>query len=301
MGARPLVLTPTNRKALSLRGMTESIQLRINAGLGAEKPICIYQLCEKLGLVVRFVPLDMEGMYQRDRQSRILLSPYRPVPRRAFNCAHELGHHVFGHGSTVDELYEQRSKEDRNQPNEVLVNAFAAFALMPTLGVRAAFASRGLNPKTATAKSVYAIACNFGVGYTTLVNHLAYGIEDITDSRAKELLKSSPKSIRTEMLGAESEESLVVADRHWTSGTLDLEVGAYVLLPRDVVIDDGLLTRCDRVGELALFQASSPGMRRACRPGSEWATFVRVSRKKYVGLAKYRHLEGNDDEDEDQE
>ena len=55
----------------------------------------------------------------------------------------------------------------------------SAFVLMPTLGLREAFAKRGLDPNRATALDMYAIACNFGVGQATLVNHLAYGISMI--------------------------------------------------------------------------------------------------------------------------
>src|SRR3546814_6969436 len=52
------------------------------------------------------------GMYQRAPPPRIHLSARRPLPRRAYNCAHELGHHVFAHGSSIDEL-----REDAKEPN----------------------------------------------------------------------------------------------------------------------------------------------------------------------------------------
>lgn len=47
-------------------------------------------------------------------------------------------------------------------PNEVTADAFAAHLLIPALGVREAFVKRGLNPKTASAAEIYAVACNFG-------------------------------------------------------------------------------------------------------------------------------------------
>jgi uncharacterized protein DUF955 len=297
MGARPLALSHSIRRALTTQGMNESIRARATAGVGVTGPVCIYQLCDAHRVGVRFVDVNMEGMYQRATQSRIFLSSLRPVARRAFNCAHELGHHIFGHGSTVDQLYEERSKEDRDQPNEVLVNAFAAFTLMPTLGVRDALARRKLNASTATSRDLYAIACNFGVGYTTLVNHLAYGVEDMSRLRASDLLKASPKSIRFAVLGQPIDDSLVIADEHWTSGTLDLEVGSYLLAPRGVEVDEDFLAPIEFSGPLALFRATTPGIRRAHVPATDWATFVRVSRKRYVGLAKYRHLEDLDDEE----
>jgi Zn-dependent peptidase ImmA (M78 family) len=291
MGARPLPLSLSSRRTLSTQGMHESIRARAKTDAGLTGPLCIYKLCEAHGVVVRFVDVNMEGMYQRSATPRIFISSLRPVARRAFNCAHELGHHLFGHGSTVDQLYEERSKEDRDQPNEILVNAFAAFALMPTLGLRDAFTRRKLNPGQATPEQLFAVASNFGVGYSTLVNHMAYGVETISPLRANELLKSSPKTIRASLLGAPTDAPLVVADEHWNANTLDLEVDALVLLPTGVSVDATVLAPKGTAGSMELFQALAPGIRRATVPGTQWATFIRVSRKRYVGLAKYRHLE----------
>lgn len=291
MGARPLPLSLSSRRTLSTQGMHESIRARAKTDAGLTGPLCIYKLCEAHGVVVRFVDVNMEGMYQRSATPRIFISSLRPVARRAFNCAHELGHHLFGHGSTVDQLYEERSKEDRDQPNEILVNAFAAFALMPTLGLRDAFTRRKLNPGQATPEQLFAVASNFGVGYSTLVNHMAYGVETISPLRANELLKSSPKTIRASLLGAPTDAPLVVADEHWNANTLDLEVDALVLLPTGVSVDATVLAPKGTAGSMELFQALAPGIRRATVLGTQWATFIRVSRKRYVGLAKYRHLE----------
>ena len=83
-------------------------------------------------------------MYDREPKPRIHVSALRPLARRTFTCAHELGHHVFGHGSTIDELRDDQSKSAERPPNEILADAFAAFVLMPTLGLREAFTKRGL-------------------------------------------------------------------------------------------------------------------------------------------------------------
>ena len=90
-------------------------------------PICIYGLCETLGVAVRFNNINMEGMYQRGVPPRIHLSARRPLPRRAYNCAHELGHHVFGHGSSIDELREDAKAQPWEDPKEFLADTFAGF------------------------------------------------------------------------------------------------------------------------------------------------------------------------------
>jgi Zn-dependent peptidase ImmA (M78 family) len=298
MGARPLMLTPTNRRLLSREGMMAAIKTRMQVGMSANDPLCIYELCEKLGIKVRFVDINVEGVYRRGTDPRIMVGARRPVPRRAFTCAHELGHHVFGHGSTVDELEDERSKDDSERPDEILANSFAAFTLMPTVGVRHAFASRNIVVDKATPAQTFAVACNFGVGYATLVNHLAYGINDLSPARATELLKSSPKAIRAQLLGKSSDAPLVVADTHWNAKTLDLEVGSSLLLPKDVSVAEGAVKKVAELGSQVLYRAVATGVRRAHGPNG-WASFIRVCRAKYVGMAAYRHLEDNDDEDDE--
>jgi Zn-dependent peptidase ImmA (M78 family) len=292
------MLTPTNRRSLAREGMMAAIKTRIQFGMSANDPLCIYELCKKLGIKVRFVDINVEGMYRRGKEPRIMVAARRPVARRAFTCAHELGHHVFGHGSTVDELEDDRSKDDSERPEEILANSFAAFTLMPTVGIRHAFASRNIVVNMATPAQMFAVACNFGVGYATLVNHLAYGITDLSPLRATELLKCSPKSIRAQLLGQPSDSPLVMADAHLNAKTLDLEVGSSLLLPKDVSAEVGVVEKVSEVGSQVLYRAVSTGVRRAHGPNG-WATFIRVCREKYVGMAAYRHLEGNDDEDDE--
>lgn len=157
-----------NRRALATQAMHTAIATRAKAKLDQHGPICIYGLSETLGVTVRFNNINMEGMYQRAAPPRIHLSARRPLPRRAYNCAHELGHHVFGHGSSIDELREGAKENPWEDPKEFLADTFAGFTLMPTMGLRRAFATRGWKPETATAAQMFMIACDFGVGYRTL-------------------------------------------------------------------------------------------------------------------------------------
>jgi len=144
---------------------------------------------------------------------------------------------------------------------------------------------------------MFNIACNFGVGYATLINHLAYGIDDLSPLSANELLKSSPKSIREQLLGKSSTAPLVVADAQWNAKTLDLEIGSHLLLPKATKVADGVVEPINDLGEYTLYRAVATGMRQAQGP-QDWATFIRVCRERYVGMAAYRHLENNEDDDE---
>lgn len=282
-----------DKRALTKLAMQASIKVRSRAGADLMSPICIFDLCEKLGVTVRFTDINMEGMYARSPTPRIHLSSLRPLPRRVFTCGHELGHHEFGHGSTIDEMKDEADELQSENPDEFLVNAFSAFTLMPIVGLRGAFVRRNLSMSTADDVAVFAIACNFGVGYATLVSHLAYGVEEITRDRARQLLKSTPKSIKRKLLGADTPTPLVLADRHWAARAIDVEVNTTLLLPVGAQIDGGVLQQEGSCPSGDLFKAVRPGIGRVDLADGN-IQFVRVAPENYVGLARYRHLEDDD-------
>src|SRR6185437_9561758 len=142
---------------LAKRGMAVAVKTRLELGVGLEEPICAYSACSRLNVPVRFVDIDMEAVYRRLPVPRIFLSAYRPLARRHFSCAHELGHHLFGHGLTLEESQRSYDEDDSN-PDEFLVNAFAAHFLMPVIGVRQAFVRRGIRCEHATPLEILAIA-----------------------------------------------------------------------------------------------------------------------------------------------
>jgi hypothetical protein len=278
--------------------LDKSVDVRMSAGLGVKDPICIFGLCDSLGVRVRFVEVSMEGLYVRSKAGipEILISAKRPIPRRVFTCAHELGHHVFGHGFSVDEMVQRAEEEVGFDPDEFLVDAFAGFLLIPTIGLRRAFTGRGLNHKTASPLELFTIACAFGVGYETLVKHMTYSLRMYTRPELKVLMRHGPKRIRTGVIGFDTNDPLVIVDDHWRLPTIDLEVGSRVLLPNRAIMTGEHLEREDTSAFGMLYRARRPGISRVTREGSDWAAFVRVSKYEFAGLSRYRHLEDEDDE-----
>lgn len=283
-----------DRRSLATQAMQTAAATRAEAGVGQAGPICIYAVCETLGVNVRFNNINMEGMYQRGAQPRIHLSARRPLPRRAFNCAHELGHHKFRHGTSIDELREDAKSNPWEDPKEFLADTFAGFVLMPTIGLRRAFKARGWTPATATPAQMFTIACEFGVGYNTLLTHLSAGMSMLPYGRAKILKRTKPSAIRAELLGALAPEPLLVADLHRVSPTLDTEVDSLLLLPEGTEAAGGALVHERDLETGRIFRAAHSGIVRAT--AGDWAAFVRVAPKAYVGLARYRHLEDDPDE-----
>ena len=289
-----------NRRTMATQAMQAATATRAKAKLDQVGPICIYGLCETLGVVVRFNNINMEGMYQRGVPPRIHLSARRPLPRRAYNCAHELGHHVFGHGSSIDELREDAKAQPWEDPQEFLADTFAGFILMPIIGLRRAFSVRGWKPETATPAQIFTIACEFGVGYATLLTHLSAGVSMLSRGRAAALQRVTPRVLRMRILGALTPEPLIVADRDRAAPTLDSEVKTLLLLPAGTEVSgEGIAFERDLPAG-RLFRAVEPGIFRAT--AGDWAVFVRVAPVNknepygYVGLARYRHLEEDPDE-----
>lgn len=279
----------TARRTLALQALEKSLEVRESFDHDLRTPICVYELCERVGVSVRFLnDVSMEGFYARFARPAIVLSSLRPLLRRAYTCAHELGHHFFGHGSTLDRLEEER-ETDRFQPDEFLAQSFAGYLLMPALGVKGAFARRGVRPETASPTQVYSVACAFGVGYETLVTHMAYGLKLLPPQSSELLLSRGLPAVRRDLIGCAHQGPLTVLDQAYEREVVDTEVGSHLLMPRSVRAESDGVVLEKSVGAGQLYRATRPGLVRVT--DGDWAVIVRISRARYSGLAKFRHLE----------
>ncbi|MDP3071125.1 MAG: ImmA/IrrE family metallo-endopeptidase [Opitutaceae bacterium] len=280
-------------KALARLALRGALETRRSGNVPKAVPVCVFDLAERLKLEVRFCAGgSFEGMYAKG--SNVILVPsLRPPGRQAFTGAHEMGHWYFGHGSRIDELPEF-APDDRNDPEEWSANLFAAYLLMPSWAVESSFNRRVLDPKTCTAVELYAVACELGVGYETLVQHLRWSLRLISPSRAAELANATPKSIREHLLGNVATKHLMLADVDWITGNIDLQVGHTALLPADAVVEGGEIAVLADLPAGRLVQAKKPGIARAFLEGREWAKFLRVSRADFEGRSLYRHLDDPD-------
>jgi Zn-dependent peptidase ImmA (M78 family) len=289
------------RADLAQEALDKSVEVRQETGLPFGTPVNVFDLCELLTpkVRVRFADYSMEGCYSRSDRPLIEVSALRPLGRRAFNTAHELGHHVLGHsGTRLDEQLEEGRADPSADPDEYAANAFAGFLLLPKIGVRRAFLSRGWTGQNPQPEQVFVVACHFGVGYQTLVNHLSYGLREIRTAQAEQLKKVRLPAIRQTLLGSKEAERLSVADQHYVMPTLDTEVGTSLLLPRGAQPEFDNLTFVNDLPAGRVFTAIRPGMTRVEADGG-WAVTVRVAKYQYSGWATNRHLEPEEgDEDE---
>ena len=288
-------MTPERRR-LALRATSMALRVRQKEGIAPDQPCSVYDLAEKLGVEVRFAELpSAEGVYSPGKPV-IIVSSLRPAGRQAFTCAHELGHDAYGHGEQFDELIEERGKHRRYDPKEFEADCFASALLMPKTALLKGMAARGWSPKNIPAEQVYRLASWLGVGYATLVGNMNWGMNLIGRQQAEALEKVKGPQIRKSILGRECKDHLVVVDQGWTERPIDAQAGDVILLPPATIIEGNVVESIGGDASQCLVRAVHPGVGRAVIPDTPWAQYLRVSRKQFSGLARFRHLEEVEDE-----
>jgi len=283
-----------SRRSLVYEAAQEAADARDAGGFDPDSPISPFDLAASLNINVQFVPVSMEGFYRKEPSPLILLSPYRPIGRRAYNCAHELGHHRFGHGSTIHELNETTAGMKPSEiPEEILADSFAGFALMPAIGIRRAFALRGCAASNASPLQVFAVSSDFGVGYTSLITHLTFSLQEIDNSRRKYLESFGLPDFRRMVLGRAEPKAMALIDEHSEVRCVEMDVDAVLHAPPGATSTSRHLVyeRTTSTGEM--FRAKHQGI------GSlllkDRIVEVRIAREDYVGFTRYRFLEDPDD------
>lgn len=266
-------------------------EVRRHCGAGIFQPVNVFDICQRLEVDVRFVDINMEGVYvATPKNPCILISAFRPMPRRCFTCAHELGHHIFEHGSKLDIKIEDL-EEFSNEGEEKLVDIFAGALLMPVVGVLSQFAKRGWNIKNATPIQFFTVASAFGTGYSTLVTHCAVN-NLINWSYSEQLLKTKPAMIFQECFGSSANNShFKIIDEHSKLTVIDLEISNYIILPKNCEVQGEHLRKSGVVKDGESFVALKPGIIRVFNENLGISAFVRIQKEEYIGLSENRHLE----------
>lgn len=286
----------TRRDELARVAARAAAEFRLRQGYGRATPICPMDEATRIGIQVWLVPApSLEGMYCKDRGPSIVISTERPAGRQTFTAGHELGHHIFDHGTRSDEYLSSPAAVPQFDPDEFLADMFSAHLLMPPAAVREAFGVRGTSVSAAPARVMYAVSTWLGVGYETLIGHLERTLKVLPSRHADVLRKESPKSLRIAMLGEDAVPHLVLADTQWVSRSIDLRVGDGVLLAKDCVHEGGRLERVRDVAEGQLAIATRRGLGRVESPSTGWSSFVRVMPRRYDGMGRFRFDEDCDE------
>ncbi|TQM57851.1 ImmA/IrrE family metallo-endopeptidase [Humibacillus xanthopallidus] len=106
----------------------------------------------------------------------VLVNNGIPFPARRMTLAHELGHHWFGHSTSLDDEHTAGGsgggRARRWSDREKLAESFAAWFLMPAPAVQAAVRLVTGGPPLSTPEQAYQLSLLMGVPYRTLVRQL---------------------------------------------------------------------------------------------------------------------------------
>jgi hypothetical protein len=286
----------TAKKELARQAYNKAIQERRDAGISPASSICVFDFIYNRGIEIRFQNISsMEGLYYNDGKPLILVSSCRPRGRVAFNCAHEYGHHVFGHGNRIDEVIDSGVKQ-KWEPEEFLADCFAGFLLMPKLAVCKAFSSRNWDIKNCTPEQIFIISGYMGTGYYTLLAHMYYSLIIISHSHFETLNAVTPKMLKSKFVGTEHTNEIIVIDRCWEQKPIDMCIGDILIAPAKSVIEGECIEYIGTCPKGFAYKAFAQGLDRIQDEQGEWASHVRVSRPFFEGLVQYRHFPEVNDE-----
>ena len=280
-----------DKRKLAVDALSKALKLRSKLNINLTESVSAIEVAEMLGLEVRLVDIpSMEGMYISGSSPKIILSNLRPQGRMNFTCAHEIGHHIYGHGEEFDEITSAENVARKNDPKEFSADCFAGFFLMPKATIDSGMKLRDFKYETLEPHQVYALSSWLGVGYSTLVKHMQFGIKMISSAKKDQLLHYEPQEIRQQIFADSVKSNLHVVDDYWIGRAIDCEVGDYLSLPKNTSHENERL-EIVKSGDKEIYLAKSPGIGKVTNSILNKSWFVRVSTKSYAGRGCYRFEE----------
>lgn len=253
--------------------------------VGANVPICPFNLADAIGMDVRFVKISsFEGMYLAD-ENIILISAQRPDGRKRFTCAHELGHHVLGHGTVIDEIIE--SGPDIEIEKEA--DFFASMLLMPASLIKLSLKELQIDPNLITPEKLYILSKYIGVSFGALLTQLYFNLKVIGYHSYQELKKSSLPKIKLSILPTiEKNKDIYIVGNWWRERAIDVIEGDCLLFDFPCEYEGSSVAIVEGTDNRE-FKCVLPGISRVFN--NEWAGFVRVSKANFAGMYQYMHEE----------
>ncbi|MGW4368124.1 ImmA/IrrE family metallo-endopeptidase [Nocardia takedensis] len=163
-----------------------------------DRPVDVFGLTQKLGLWLAAQPMDHTyGFYLSEGSAAgVVVNSQHPEALQRFTCAHELGHHLLGHGSHTDDSNTVERTADlalREQQAQV----FAAALLMPPPLINRTL--RQLNiAQSPTPSEIYAVGRDMAVSYIAALHGLA-SLKKIDPATVSALAKRGPKAAKDQL------------------------------------------------------------------------------------------------------
>ena len=151
--------------------------LHARLGTDYDKPIDVFRTVQQEGIWLASQPLDagLYGFYLRQGDATgIVLNKNHPEQLQRYTCAHELGHHVLGHASHLDDEDDVLKPTAASKANETAAQAFAGVFLMPLQAVNRVMHRLGFTKdRRLDASDVYQISRELDVSFSAAAWQLA--------------------------------------------------------------------------------------------------------------------------------
>src|SRR2546423_1314081 len=154
-------------------GMLKAARVHRLYHVDTSRRVDVFGVIEKAGLILGFEPMPrLSGAYYS--QAGILVNANHPLARQRYTAAHELGHHVFEHETSVDPHMDPLARWGKTAhwpAHEKQAEAFAAWFLMPQKLVESSLGELNIE-RPETPEDVYALALRLGTSYEATARHL---------------------------------------------------------------------------------------------------------------------------------
>jgi hypothetical protein len=265
-----------------------ALEYRVRNGLALDAPCDVYELIVRQSLELRFMEVkSLEGFYLSDGTAgQINVCGYRPAGLQRFTAAHELGHHVFGHGSTFDPQLDYADRFSSVSAEERLAELFARYLLMPRRAVHKGLANIGADLKKLQSFEVYRVASWLGVGYTTLIHQMRWSLQLLGQDQFETLLAVRPQTIKQALAPSMAKfgrSELWPGHPSWDGSHVHTEVGD--VFTGIEIGDVGILTTLNH----GCHQATRIGHCNVALVGGGQMN-ISVCRKEFVGFYENRYL-----------
>lgn len=149
----------------------EAARLHARLHTDLERPVDIFRIVQELGIWLNSRPLgNLFGFYLRqDDALGICLNATHPETLQRYTCAHELGHHLLGHESNLDDAADIDGPGGGTPAQERAAQVFAGNFLMPLGLVNRVLRRLGLYDGPLSASDVYQVSRELDVSYTAAV------------------------------------------------------------------------------------------------------------------------------------
>jgi Zn-dependent peptidase ImmA (M78 family) len=192
-----MAVTPRQR-AIANASM-EATRLARQMEVPYDRPVDVFLLAQRLRLWLAAQPLrDAYGFYLRQGDvAGIVVNSDHPESLQRFTCAHEIGHHILGHASHVDNASTLRQYA-HIALQELQAQVFAASLLMPLPLVNRILAD--IKREHLSPADVYLFSREIGVSYSAAAWQLTQ-YHRLSSADAKALVKRGAAAAMTELRG----------------------------------------------------------------------------------------------------